>query len=77
MFLQHSLFYGVMAAPVFINEQLNFAVFYFKRVTKVQLCDVLASFNHDDELAEAKRQLCEVTKNCGSAIEGGRKLSTR
>ena len=57
-----------------VNELLNFAVFYFKRVTKVQLCDVLASFYHDDELVEAKRQLCEVAKNCGSTIEGWSKV---
>jgi len=63
-----------MAAPVFVNELLNFAVFYFKRVTKVQLCDVLANFYHDDELVEAKRQLCEVAKNCGCTIEGWSKV---
>ena len=59
---------------MFVNELLNFAVFYFKRVTKLQLCDVLANFYHDDELVEAKRQLCEVAKNCGSSIEGWQKV---
>ena len=59
---------------MFVNELLNFAVFYFERVTKLQLCDVLANFYHDDELVEAKRQLCEVAKNCGSSIEGWQKV---
>jgi len=37
--------YGVMAAPVVVNEVLNFVVFfYFKRVPIEQLCEVLTSF---------------------------------
>jgi len=68
------MLYGVMATPVFINELLNFATFYFKRVTKLQLSDAIASFYHEDEIFAAKTLLNETAVSSTDAFDGWSKL---
>jgi len=63
-----------MATPVFINELLNFTIFYSKRVTKSQLCDVVASFYHEDELFASKSLLCQTVASSGNTIDGWSKF---
>ena len=68
------LFYGVMAALVFVNELLSYSCFYFKRVSKRYLCNILSSFYHEDELFAAKTLLCEVADSAGKIVDGWAKL---
>jgi len=65
-----------MAAPVVVNELLNFAVFNYKRLPKVTLTNILANFYHEDEMFCAKMLLCDVVNDVTSdePIEGWAKL---
>ena len=57
-----------------MNELLSYSCFYFKRVAKSDLCNILSSFYHEDELYTAKTLLCEVADSAGKAIDGWAKL---
>lgn len=59
-----------MAAPVIVNELLNFATFYIKRVTKTQLCDAITSFYFEDEMSTAKLHLSQAAADSGQTIDG-------
>jgi len=63
-----------MAVPVIVNELLYFTIFYSKRLTKSQLCDVVASFYHTDELSSAKSLLCQTAASSGITIDGWSKF---
>ena len=63
-----------MAASVFVNELLNFATFYVKRVSKAHLCDAITSFYHEDELSTAKLHLSEAAADSGQTIDGWSKF---
>jgi len=63
-----------MATPISVNELLNFATFYFKRVTKLQLCDVIASFYHEDAIVTAKTLLNETAVSSSDAFDGWSKF---
>jgi len=64
-----------------INELLYFTIFYSKRITKSQLCDVVASFYHADELSSVKSLLCQTAASSGITnlrlMDGPSSLITR
>ena len=63
-----------MAAPVIVNELLNFATFYVKRVSKTHLCDAITSFYHEDEMSTAKLHLSQAAADSGQTIDGWSKF---
>jgi len=64
-----------MAVPVVVNEVLYFSMFYVQRVNKSELCSSLANFYHEDELFNAKLQLCEVAGAVLSPMDGWSKVT--
>lgn len=59
-----------MAAAMMVNECLCFASHWIARVTKSVLTENLASFYHDEELLNAKQDLCKIAAACAEPIDG-------
>ena len=53
---------------------IYFRIFYSKLVTKSQLCDVVTSFYHTDELSSAKSLLCQTAASSDITIDGWSKF---
>jgi hypothetical protein len=66
-----------MAVDVVFSEVLCFALYGYKRLSKSFLTSVVASFFHDDELANAKSELCKFVVAKAGNIDGWAKLTNK